>query len=157
MVFDAQFINDCAQTQFTYILMRKRKRTSTISRCRQSPNFCINFRRPETDFAVIHNSPSIRAGSSTALFQKLEDCESSNKVLSWWAAIKRVTWQLSSKFLCSPSVHATQRSSNTILGPIETRKLSFRLFAMAITELQYLSTLADRQWQVCFSFLWSMG
>ena len=37
-------INDCAQTQVMYVLMRfcgKSKQTSIISRCKQ--NFCINF------------------------------------------------------------------------------------------------------------------
>ena len=36
------------------------------------------------------------------------------------AAIKRVTWQLSSKFLCLLSVRVTRQSSNAILGPVET-------------------------------------
>ena len=40
--------------------------------------------------------------------------ESSDKVLSWRAAIKRVTWQLSSKFLCLLSVRVTRQSSNAI-------------------------------------------
>ena len=58
--------------------------------------------RPEwTDFAVIHNSPSMRAGPGIVLFRKLKGGESSDKVLSWTAAIKRVTWQPLSKYLCS--------------------------------------------------------
>ena len=40
----------------------------------------------------------------------------------------RVTWQLSSKFLCSLSVRITRQGSNAILGPVETRKLSFRMY-----------------------------
>ena len=65
-----------------------------------------------------------------ALFQKLEDGESSDKVLSWRTNIKRVTWQLSSKFSCSLSVHITRQSSIAILGPVETHKLSFRLYVI---------------------------
>ena len=87
-------------------------------------------RLERTDFAVIHDSPSIGAGPSIALFQKLEDGESLDKVLSWRAAIKRVTWQLSSKFLRSLSVRITRTSSNAIPGPVETRKLSFRLYVI---------------------------
>ena len=81
------------------------------------------------------------------LFRKLEDGESSDKVLSWRAAFKRVTWQLISKFLCSLSVRVTRRSSNAILGPVETRKLSFRscvisyrLFALAKTDAENCNT-----------------
>ena len=48
-----------------------------------------------TDFAVVHDGPSTGAGPSVALFRKLKDGESSDgessdKVLSWRAAIKRV-------------------------------------------------------------------
>ena len=57
-----------------------------------------------------------RVKYSALIFRKLEDDELSDKVLSWRPAIKRVTWQLISKFLCSLC----------ILGPVETRKLSFR-------------------------------
>ena len=42
IVFDAQFINDCAHTQFTYVLMQfsqKRERMSTISRSKQKSEF----------------------------------------------------------------------------------------------------------------------
>ena len=45
-------------------------------------------RLERTDFAVVHNSPSIGAGPSVALFWKLEDGELSGKVLSQRAAIK---------------------------------------------------------------------
>ena len=44
-----------------------------------------------TDFAVVHNSSSTGTGPSVALFQKLEDGDSLDKVLSWRATIKRVT------------------------------------------------------------------
>ena len=37
-------------------------------------------RLKRTDFTVVHDSPSIRAGPSIALFQKLEDGELSDKV-----------------------------------------------------------------------------
>ena len=134
IVFDAQFINDCARTQFTYVLMRfsqKRERMSTISKSKRISASSFEDQRLErTDFAVVHASPSIGAGPSIALFRKLYDGESSDKVLSWRAAIKRVTWQLSSKFICSLSVCATRQSSNAILGPVETCKLSFRLYVI---------------------------
>ena len=62
----------------------------------------VSFWRPETwtDFAVVHDSPSIGAGPSIALFMKLKDVESLGKVVSQRAAIKWVTRQLLSKFLC---------------------------------------------------------
>ena len=67
--------------------------------------------RPEqADFAVVYNSPSIGAGRDVVLFRKLEGGEPSDKDLSWRAAIKRVTWQLLSKFLCSLSVRVTRQS-----------------------------------------------
>ena len=56
-------------------------------------------RLEQIDVAVVRDSPSIGAGPSIVLFRKLDDGESSDKVLSWRAAIKRVTWQLLSKFL----------------------------------------------------------
>ena len=58
-------------------------------------------------------------------------------------------WRAScgSKFLCSLSVHVTLRSSNAILGPVEARKLSFRLcvisyrlFALAKTDAENCNT-----------------
>ena len=79
---------------------------------------------------MVHASPSIGAVPSIALFRKFLDGESSDKVLSGRAAIKRVTWQLSSKFLCSLSVLVTRQSSNAILGPVETCKLSFHLYVI---------------------------
>ena len=113
----------------------------------KSPNFCINFWRPETrinDFTVVYDSPSIGAGPSIALFRKLEDGESSDKILSW---SKQVTWQLISKFLYSLSVRVTRRSSNARLVPVETLKLwfrlcviSYRLFALAKTDTENCNT-----------------
>ena len=83
-------------------------------------------RLEQTDFAVVHDSPSIRAGPSIALFEnsKMVSCQTRRTI------IKRVTWQLSSKFLCSLSVCVTRQSSNTILGPEETRKHSFCLYVI---------------------------
>ena len=52
-------------------------------------------------------------------------------------AFKRVTWQLISKFLYSLLVHLTRRSSNAILGPVVTCKLSFPL--CDISHRQFLS------------------
>ena len=74
MVFNAQFINDCARTQFTYVLMwfsRKRERTSDVKLLRQLLKL---------DFAIIH--------VSRAHFQK--------PVSRQIRFVKRVTWQLSS-------------------------------------------------------------
>ena len=94
------------------------------------------------------------------LFQKFKDGESSDKVLSWRATIKRVIWQLNSKFLCSLSVHVTRQSSNTILGSVETRKLSFHLyittyrpFALAKTDAENCNTYPRLQTDSCrFAF-----
>ena len=51
------------------------------------------------------------------------------------------------QFSCSLSIRVTRRSSNTILGPVETRKLSFRscvisyrLFALAKTDAENCNT-----------------
>ena len=46
LVFDAQFINNCALMEFQYALMQfipKCKQTLIISTFKQSPSFCINF------------------------------------------------------------------------------------------------------------------
>ena len=64
IVFDAQFINDCARTQFTYVLMRFSQKHERI-------NVDQDQRCERTDFAVVHASPSIGAGPSIALFRKL--------------------------------------------------------------------------------------
>ena len=99
-----------------YVLMQfslKHEQTSTISSCKQSPISALIFgdqSLERADFAVVHDSSPIGAGPSITLFQTLKDGESSDKVLSWRAAIKLVTWQLLSKFLCSLSVHVTQQS-----------------------------------------------
>ena len=92
----------------------------------------IEDHRPKrAEFTVVHDSPSIGAGPDIALFQKLKGGEPSDKVLSWKAAIKQVTWQLLSKFLCSPSVCVTRQSWNAISGPEDTRKLSFHSYTIA--------------------------
>ena len=91
-----------------------------INRVQISASTFKDQRLERTDFAVVHDSPSIGAGPSIALYRKLEDSESSDKVLSWRAAIKRVIWQLISKVLCSLSVSVTRRSSNAIPGLVET-------------------------------------
>ena len=87
-----------------------------------------DHRSKQADFAVIYDSPSIRAGLDVALFRKLESGEPSDKVLSWRAAIKRVTWQLLSKFLCSLSVCITWWSWNAAPCPEDTHKLSFHSY-----------------------------
>ena len=57
----------------------------------------------QADFAVVYDSPSIGAGPDIAL-RKLKGDEPLDKVWSWRAAIKRVAWQLLSKFFCLLSV-----------------------------------------------------
>ena len=90
------------------------------------------------------------------------------RVLSWRAAIKRVTWQLSSKLLCSLSVRVTWQSSNAILGPVEICKLSFRFYVityrlftlLAKTDAENCNTYLRLQMdsgRFSFRFLWSMG
>ena len=94
--------------------------------CKQKSKFLrqlLKTRLERTDFAVVYDSPSIGAGPSIALFPKFEDGEMSDKVLSWRAAFKRVTWQLISMFLYLLSVRVTKQSSNAIVGPVETCKL----------------------------------
>ena len=96
-----------------------------------SPIFCVSFedkRIERTDFAVIHNSSSIMAGPSVALFQKLENGELSGKVFSWRAAIKLVTWQL-----LLVSCHFVRISLHT--GYLSRQKL--------MQKLQYLPVRAD--------------
>ena len=55
-------------------------------------------RLERTDFAVVHNIPSIGAGPIIALIRKLEDSESSDK------------FKVFSKCLCSLSVRVTRWS-----------------------------------------------
>ena len=116
IVFDAQFINNCTLTQFTYALKQsslKHELMSTISSCNKvqfSASVFEDQRLKRTDLAVVHDSSPIGTGPSVALFQKLEDGGSSDKILSWRAAIKRVTWQLLSKFLCLLSARVTRWS-----------------------------------------------
>ena len=65
---------------FMYVVTQfslKREQTSTISSCKQNPIFCISFedqRLEQTDFTVVHDSSSIGAGPSVALF----------KTRRWW-------------------------------------------------------------------------
>ena len=61
IVFDAQFINDCAWTQFTYVLMRfivgNANERRPFSRFKQVQVPASNFedqRLERTDFAVVH-------------------------------------------------------------------------------------------------------
>ena len=71
----------------------KRERTSTKSKFSASV-FEDKLKRLErTDFAVVRDSSSTRAGPSVAL-QKLEVGESLDKVLSWRAAIRVKTLHL---------------------------------------------------------------
>ena len=66
IVFDAQFINDCAWTQFTYVLMRfslKREQTSTISSCKQEFEFLHQLLKTRDSneltslsFTIVHRS-----------------------------------------------------------------------------------------------------
>ena len=63
-----------------------------VNKVQFSASFFEDQSLKQTDFAVIHNSSSIGTGPRVALFQKLEDGESSDKVLSWRGAIKQVTY-----------------------------------------------------------------
>ena len=124
-----------------------RRPFSDVNKVQVSASTFEDQRLERTDFSVVHDSPSIGAGASIALFRKLEDGESSDKVLSWRAAIKRVTWRLISKLLCSLSVRVTRQSSDAIVGPVETGKLLFRsyiityrLFALAKTDAENYNT-----------------
>ena len=58
IVFDVQFKNNCALTQFTYVLMQfspKHERTSTISSYKHISVSVFEEQRLErTDFAVVH-------------------------------------------------------------------------------------------------------
>ena len=98
-----QFINNCALTESPFALVqlipkRKRRPFPGSSKVQVSASTFEDHRPEWADFAVFHDSTSIGTGTDIALFQKLEDGESSDKVLSWRAAIKQVTWQLLSKF-----------------------------------------------------------
>ena len=55
---------------------------SAVSKVQFSVSVFEHQRLKQTDFAVVHDSPSIGAGPSVVLFQKLQDGESSDKVLS---------------------------------------------------------------------------
>ena len=58
-------------------------------------------------------------------------------------AFKRITWQLISKFLYSLLVRLTRRSSNAILGPVVTCKLSFPLCDISHRQFTLAKTYAD--------------
>ena len=51
-----------------------------VNKVKFSVSIFEDQRLEQTDFAVVHDSSSIGAGPSVALFQKLEDGESSDKV-----------------------------------------------------------------------------
>ena len=131
----------------------KREQTLTISRFKWSSHFCVSFWRPQLDqnkptslsFTI---SPSIGTGPDIELFQKLEGGEPSDKVLSWRAAIKWVTWQLLSKFSCSLSVRITRWSWNAISGPEDTCKLLFRSYIITYR----LFTLAKTDAEICHTY-----
>ena len=100
IVFDAQFINNCALTHVLMQFCPKREQTFTIStKSKFSASVFEVQRLEQTDFAVVHDSPSIGRGQSVALFGKLEDGESSGIILSRRTAVKQVAWQLLSKNL----------------------------------------------------------
>ena len=107
IVFDAQFINNCA---LTHVLMQFCPKTDAENLdFVEMVNVCSRFevqRLEQTDFAVVHDSPSIGRGQSVALFGKLEDGESSGIILSRRTAVKQVAWQLLSKNLLS--IHVGQ-------------------------------------------------
>ena len=82
---------------------------SIISRCKQSPNILCQLLKTRDlnkltslSFTIVHELEQGQV--AIVLFRKLDDGELSDKVLS---TIKRVTWQLLSKCLCSLSVRVT--------------------------------------------------
>ena len=87
--------------------MNKRRPFHIVNEVQFSASVFKDQRLKQTDFTVVHDSSLIRVGPSVALFQELKDGKSSDKVFSWRATIKLVTWQLLSKFLCLLSVHVT--------------------------------------------------
>ena len=132
--------------------MNERRPFPDVNKVQISASTFEDQRLERTDFAVVHDSPSIGAGPSITLFRKLEDGESSDKVLSWRAAIKQVTWQLRSKFLFLLSVYGTRQSSNAIFGPVGSRKLLFclsintyRLITLAKTDAENCNTYPHLQ------------
>ena len=95
---------------------QKRERMSIISRCKQSPNILCQLLKTRglnkltsLSFTIVHQLEQDQV--AIVLFRKLEDGELSDKVLS---AIKRVTWQLLSKCLCSLSVCVTLYGVKTL-------------------------------------------
>ena len=88
-----QFISNCALTY------ERRGPFPVVNKVQFSVSVFEDQRLERINFTVVHDSSSIEAGPSVALFQELEDGESSDKVLSQKAAIKLVTWQLLNKFL----------------------------------------------------------
>ena len=83
-----QFINNCAISESPYALMQfipnlnKRRPIPDSSKVQVSASTFEDHRPERADFAVVHDSPSIRAGPNVALFRKFEGGEPSDKVLS---------------------------------------------------------------------------
>ena len=72
IVFDAQFINNCALMHVLMQFCPKHEQTSTIStKSKFSASVFEVQRLEQTDFAAVHDSPSIGRGQSVALFGKL--------------------------------------------------------------------------------------
>ena len=159
-----QYINNCALTESSYALMQ------SIPKCEQIPGSSevlvstssFDDHTPEwADFAVVHDSPSIGAGPGIALFR---NSKASDKVLFRRAAIKRVTWQLHSKFLCSFPVHVIRWSWNTLFLALKTLVsyhficISLQTVTLAKTDAEIFHTHAYRLIVASLlSFLWSTG
>ena len=76
-----------------FSLKHERRPFPVVNKVQFSASVFEDQRLKRTDLAVVHDSSLIGAGPSVALFQKLKDCESPDKVLSWRAVIKQVAWQ----------------------------------------------------------------
>ena len=96
-----------------YILNLKCEQMSTISRVKNKDQvFCDeDYRLKQTlccRSQIVYHMEQDQLG--IAPFRKLEDCDSSDKVLSWRSAIKPVTWPLFRKFLTCAHVHWVKQS-----------------------------------------------
>ena len=74
-MLNARFINDRAPILFRYALMSETRRKIDHFQVQVSA-----FEDHRLNLTIVHDSPSTGAGPDVALFQKLEDCELSDKV-----------------------------------------------------------------------------
>ena len=138
----------CALMESLYALIQnanKRRPFPGSSEVQISASTSEDHRLEWANFAVVYDSPTIRAGPGTALFQKkLEGGEPSDKVLFWRGAIKWVRHMVAAQqVLCSLSVWVTRQSWSIILGHEATHKPLFCLYI--ITYRQFTSAKTDTE------------